>query len=104
MPERVVRVGAVHDLPEEKERRVTTEPVLLQYGFERALLAVVAQLDSFYIVGSGAQPRRFAHNLLGGREEELRLRIDELLDQPRARDPVDFHALSGNPLHVVSPP
>ena len=41
----------------------------------------------------------FRGNLIRRHEDELRLRINELSDEPRTRDAVHFHFLAGNPLH-----
>jgi hypothetical protein len=35
--------------------------------------------------------------------ESLGVLVDELLDEPRASDPVDLHALAGDPFHVCAP-
>ena len=41
-------------------------------------------------------------DFIGRDEEEFGVRIDELLDQPRARDSVYLHVLSGDPFHLLA--
>src|SRR5260370_1973899 len=43
LPQRVVRIRAIHDLPEQRKCRISSQFVFLQYRLERAFLAVVAQ-------------------------------------------------------------
>jgi hypothetical protein len=39
--------------------------------------------------------------LSAGTEDELRIFVDELADEPRASDAIDFHMFAGNPLHLI---
>ena len=41
----------------------------------------------------------FGRHLAGWHENKLRIRINELPDEPRARHSVHFHLLSRNPFH-----
>src|SRR5262249_32164466 len=38
-------------------------------------------------------------HLVGCHEDEFRILVDEVLEQPRARDPIDFDAFARNPFH-----
>src|ERR1700755_2666253 len=42
-------------------------------------------------------------HLVGRHVEELRLLVDETLDQPRAGDAIDLGTFAGDPLHFLSP-
>src|SRR5262249_19013419 len=103
MIKRIVGIGAVDDLAEQEERVVVRQFVLLQDGLERTLLAVMTQFDTFHVIRNGIETLRFIHDLFGRDEEELRILVDEFLDQPWACDPIDFHVLAGNPFHLMSP-
>src|SRR5262249_3797110 len=101
--ERVFRIGAVDDLAEQDERRVAGELVFLQNRLERAFLAVMAELDVLDVVRGGVETLGLVHHLVGRREDELRLAIDEFADEPRAGDAVYLYALAGDPLHRNPP-
>src|SRR5262249_16156816 len=91
--------GAVDDPGQQDERRVAVELVLPDEGVERALLAVVAQLDALDVEGDGAFELGDLHHPLGRHEQELGLRVDELPDQPRPGHPVPPHLPARDPLH-----
>ena len=42
-------------------------------------------------------------DLIGRNEQELRLRIDKVLDQPRACNAIHVNMGTSNPLHIRSP-
>jgi len=56
--ERIVRVGAIDDLPKQHERRIAGKLVFLQDRLERALLAVVPEFHVRDVVGPGDERRR----------------------------------------------
>src|SRR5215470_3584528 len=103
IPQRVVRVGAVYDLCQKNDGWITREPMFLHKRIERALLAVVSVLDALDVIGRRSFALRHVHHLLGWHEQELRLRVDEFADQPRAGDPVNLHVLTCHPFHVHPP-
>jgi hypothetical protein len=37
--------------------------------------------------------------LVGGNEDELRILVNELLDEPWAGDAIDLHVFAGDPFH-----
>src|SRR5207248_9378124 len=59
-------------------------------------------LGSGCIVGMGILVLRRRENLIFRKEDELGVRIDESLDQPWARDPVDVGVLPRDPPHDSS--
>src|SRR6266566_3970672 len=84
-------------------QRQLVELVLLEQHLERAEPVAVRVLRVFRIVGVGALTLPNLEHLLGRHVEELRLGIDEVLDQPGAGDPVGLRSFSCNPLHGRSP-
>src|SRR5262245_3163103 len=84
--ERIVGVRAVDDLTQQYQRRIPRELVFFQDRLERALLAVMAQLDILDVVGNRVEAFRLVHDFLGRHEEELRALVDKFLDEPWAGD------------------
>src|SRR5438034_9144042 len=74
-------IGAVHD-PRQKLQRRLVELVFLEQYLERAEPVAVRVLRVFRVVGVGALTLRNLEHLLRRHVEELRLRVDEVLDQP----------------------
>src|SRR5262249_13604912 len=103
MIERVVRIGAIDDLSNQDERWIVGESVFFQDCLERALLAVVTELDVLYVVWSGAEAFCFLHHLVGRDENELSVLVDKFLDQPRAGDAVDLDPFACDPFHRKPP-
>ena len=60
----------------------------------------MAQLNAGHIVGYGPKPLRLGHHLFARDEKKIRLRVDELADEPGAGDPVDLDPLAGDPFHA----
>ena len=87
----VAKVSLVHDLGEPHEAAIA-ELRPLDQGLERAVLPLVAQLDPGRVEGNGV-----LRELGGRREDEDRVRVDEPLDQPRLRHPVDVGTGPGDP-------
>jgi hypothetical protein len=101
--ERIVRVGPVDDLPDQDQRRIRREIVLLEDGLERALFPMMPQLHSGDIEGGRPKAICFRRYLLGGDEDKLSLRIDKLPNQPGASDAVDLDMGAGDPFHERPP-
>jgi hypothetical protein len=102
VPERVVGVGAVHDLREQGERRVLLQQLILPTErVERAVLAAVAELGARGVVRRRALSLRGRGHLLRRHEQKLRVAVDELPDEPRAGDAVHLHSGTCDPLHGV---
>src|SRR5262249_50633422 len=59
------------------------------------------QFDVFHVVEDGAQAFGLVHHLVGWNENELRVLVDEFLDQPWAGDPVDLDVLARDPFHAI---
>jgi hypothetical protein len=102
--ERVIGIRAVDDLAEQNERAIVRQLVSLQNRFERAFLAVMAEFDVLDVIGNGVEPLGFVHHLVRRHEDEFRIFVDEVLDQPRAGDPIDFDAFPRNPFHCFLHP
>src|SRR5256884_9023135 len=73
-------IGAVHD-PRQKLQRRLVELVLLEQHLERAEPVAVRVFGVGGVVGVGTLTLGDLENLVGGYVEELRLGIDEVLDQ-----------------------
>jgi hypothetical protein len=63
----------------------------------------MAEFDILHVVGNGIQALRFIHDLVGARENKFGVLVDELLDQPRACDSIDFDMFTRDPFHGGSP-
>jgi hypothetical protein len=87
--------------PSQHEGRIARQLVLLEDCFEGALLAMVAKLDVLDVVRNGIEPPCFRHHLVRGREDELGILVDELLDEPGTGYAVDLDVFTGNPLHLI---
>src|SRR5215471_813823 len=74
--------------------------MLLDNRLKTALPIVVPELDAGHIERRGSLALGHGHNVRGRNKEELRLRIYEFGNQPRARDSIDFYSLSRDPLHL----
>src|SRR5438477_5572333 len=61
------------------------------------------ELGVLHVVRRGALPRGLARHLIRRHVDELGLFVDELLDEPRARDPIHAWVLAGDPLHRLPP-
>src|SRR5260370_4752676 len=77
--------------------------VLLHQCIERALLAVMAELDALHIVRSCALSLSHLHHLVFRHEQEFGLGVDEFADEPGAGYPIHFHSLTRNPFHGKNP-
>src|ERR1700745_3543368 len=65
----------------------------------------MGEFDVFDVVGNGVESLGFVHHLVWRHKDKLRILVDEVLDQPRAGDPIDFDALTRNPFHwFLHPP
>src|SRR5438128_4816440 len=95
-------IGAVHD-PRQKLQCRLVERVLLEQYLERAEPVAVRVFGFGGVVGVGTLALGNLEHLLGRHVEELRLGIDEVLDQPRAGDAVGLRSFACDPLHARSP-
>src|SRR6266700_1120030 len=71
VPEGIVGIRAVHDLTEQDQRSVARQVVLLEDGLKRTLLAVMAQLHIFHVVGRGPFALGHFHHLVGWHKEKF---------------------------------
>src|SRR3989442_8314840 len=55
------------------------------------------QFDVFHVVGDSVEAFNLVHHLVGLDENELRVPVDEFLDEPWAGDPVDLDVLARDP-------
>src|SRR5271165_2863652 len=65
---------------------------------------MMAQFDVLDVIGNGVEALGFVHHLVRRYEDKFRILVDEVLDQPRAGDPIDFDAFTGNPFHCFLHP
>src|SRR5690349_5676153 len=103
LPERVIGIGAVDDLAQQRQRRIFHQIVLAQNRLKGAFLAVVPQFNTLDIEWRRAFALGHRHYLVGGDKQELRLGINKFPDEPGASHPVNLHLLTGNPLHCWTP-
>src|SRR5262249_2128004 len=87
----VPQIRLVHDFSEAREAAISQLSTLDQ-RLERAVLAVMAELDAGGVEGDGV-----LWKLRRRREDEHRGGIDEALDEPRGRDPIDVGSRAGDP-------
>src|SRR5438094_9234612 len=87
----VTQICLVHDFRQPDEPPIP-QACPLEQGLERAVLALMAQLDTGRI-----ERDRVLWKLRGWREDELRVGIDESLDQPRRRDAIDVRSWARHP-------
>jgi hypothetical protein len=90
----------VHDPRQQLQRRVV-DLILVDEHLEGAEPVAVRELSAGRVVGVRALALGHFKDLLGGDVEELRLRVDEVANQPGAGDPVGLRPLACDPLHVV---
>src|SRR5215831_16386450 len=81
-----VRVGAAHDQRQRAERRIF-EIVFPQKRIERALGAVMAELDARNVIWDRGLTRRDLLDLIRRYIQKRRLLVDKPTDQPRTCDP-----------------
>src|SRR5438477_220243 len=98
-----VGVSAADDQRQGLKRGIV-QLVLVEEGVERAVVAVVAELDSRNVVRSRPFALGLLHDLTRGDEQEGCLPVDESADQPGARDAINARFLAGNPFHVCPAP
>src|SRR5467141_5138714 len=103
LPQSVVSIRAIDDLPKQHERRILRQIVFLQNRLEGAFLAVVAQFHGGDIKWRGSQPLCFAHHLLCRHKMKFRRRIHEFSNQPRARNAIHLHMFTCDPFHFLPP-
>src|SRR6516162_2817198 len=70
VPKRVVRIRPVDDLGQQDDGRIAPELVFLHQRIERALLPVMAELDSLYVERNRALTPGNLHHFLGRQEQE----------------------------------
>src|SRR2546423_8509402 len=92
------RIGASNDARELGQRWIS-QFVLGEECIKTAEWAVVRQLDTCYVVRNSARFARDALHVVRRNEQEFRFFVDETLDEPWARYPVDLRPFSGNPFH-----
>src|SRR6266446_59904 len=91
-----MRVGCTNDFAQEKKRGAS-EIVFFQDRIERYVLSVVAEFAIRNVENHAI------HDLspIGAmrKENKFRLVVDEVTDQPRAGDAVDFDSFASDPCH-----
>jgi hypothetical protein len=63
----------------------------------------MAQFDVFDVIGDGMQALGLLHHLLRRDEDELRVLIHELPDQPWTGHAIDLDTLARDPFHPMPP-
>jgi len=92
------RIGASNNARELGQRGIS-QFVLGEECIETAEWTVVRQLDTRYIVWNSASFSRDALHIIWRHEQKFRVLVDETLDEPRTRYPVDLRSFSGDPFH-----
>jgi hypothetical protein len=91
-------ICAVHDPRQQVERRII-EVVVLNENLERAEAVAVRIRRAGSVIRVCAFALGGSEHLVGWDVDELGLGVDEVLDQPRTRDPVGLRTLAGDPFH-----
>ena len=91
-----VGIRAAHDRRQTRER-VGLQAELFEHGVETAVVASMAPEYPVDIEWRGVEFFRDSEHLGGRHEQELRARIDESPDQPRAGHAIDFRSMARNP-------
>lgn len=94
-----MQVGGADNLTEQRQRRIG-EIEFLEDGIEGHIFAVMPRLAAVNVKRRRTQFPRPACNLVGGRENKFRLRVNERLDEPRADDAVNLHLATGDSFHA----
>src|SRR6185437_12768156 len=91
---RIFHINVVNDLGDLPERgvRLQTEPA--EQGLECAAISLVRELRLEHVESQLIWCRRVS---VGADEDKSRLGVDEPADQPCASNPVDKHAVAGDP-------
>src|SRR5882724_5719916 len=93
-----MRVGSANDFTKQRERGVG-EFVFLEDGVERNIFAMMPEFAAVNVEGRCAKFLRFWLNLICGHKNKFSLRVNELLDEPRAGDAVNFYFFTRDPFH-----
>src|SRR5215212_2640157 len=92
----------MHDLGQSHEAAIIGELELLDQHVERALPVPMGVFGTLCVVRMSAFALGCRQHLVAWHEYELGVGIDEPLDQPWARDPINVGVLSCDPLHSPS--
>src|SRR5438876_1073812 len=95
-----IRIGRPDDVGQQEQRRVR-KMILFQDRVKRDIFAVVAQFAIGDVVNDSIANLRPVG--LARQEDELCLRVYEVLDKPRASHAVDLDLLARDPLHPCLP-
>ena len=97
-----VDVGGVDDRCQTNEGGVIAEVKLVNENFEAALGAAMAELGAVGIETPRALSRGNGENVDPGDVEDLRVGVDEALNEPGASNAIGLRSRSRNPFHGVS--
>src|SRR6266852_5621548 len=95
-----MKVSGPNDLRQENKRRIVCEPVLSKDRVEGYLFAMMSEFAARHIIYSPV-----ANTCPVGimrKKNKLRIRVYELLDQPRTGNSIYFDFLTSNPLHTAT--
>src|SRR3954469_12831011 len=92
------RIGASNDARELGQRGIS-QFVLGEECIKTAERALVGQLDTCYVVWNSARFARDALHVVRRNEQKICILVDETLDEPGARYPVDLRSFSSHPFH-----
>src|SRR6266852_3546436 len=85
VPQRIVRIRAIHNFSKQHQGRIARQIVFLQTGLKRTFLPVVSKLHGGNIEWRRYQSLRLAHHLLRRDKIKFCRRVHKLPDQPGAR-------------------
>ena len=94
-----VRIGCAYNFAEQNERGIS-EMVFFQNRIERNVFPVMAELAIRHIEHSSVID--FCPVGVARQKNKLGIGIDEISDQPRARDAVYFNFLASDPFHGLA--
>ena len=100
VPQRIVRIRAIHNFSKQHQGRITCQIVFVQNGLKRTFLPVVSKLHGGNIEWRRHQSLRLAHHFLRGDKIKFCRRVHKLPDQPGACDSIYFDVFTRNPFHV----
>src|SRR5216683_6909969 len=104
VPQRIVRIRAIHNFSKQHQGRITCQIVFLQNGLKRTFLSVVSKRHGGNIEWRRPQSLRLAHHLLGVDKIKFCRRVHKLPDHPGARHSIHFDVFTCNPFHVCPLP
>src|SRR5437899_10245768 len=96
-----MRIGGANDFPKEEQCWVF-QVIFFEEGIERHIFSMVSQFAALNVERRRVELGGLRRYLVGGHENKLGFRIDELFDEPGTCHPVHLYLLARNPFHNSS--